>query len=80
MRAEWGNDKLPVLCVIHSSAAVECVKEMIATIPYTTMVYIPGDTYDFKTDYGASYHPNRYGQAKMSKYVIEGLAELTGWK
>ena len=80
MRAEWGNDKLPVLCVIHSSAAVECVKEMIATIPYTTMVYIPGDIYDFKTDYGASYHPNRSGQTKMSKYVIEGLAELTGWK
>ena len=56
------------------------MKEMIATIPYTTMVYIPGDIYDFKTDYGASYHPNRSGQTKMSKYVIEGLAELTGWK
>ena len=80
MRAEWGNDKLPVLCVIHSSAAVECVKEMITTIPYTTMVYIPGDIYDSKTDYGASYHPTRYGQAKMAKPIIEQLALLTGWE
>lgn len=80
MRAEWGNDKLPVLCVVHSSAAVAFVKEMIATIPNTAMVYIPGDIYDFKTDYGASYHPNRYGQAKMAKPIIEQLALLTGWE
>lgn len=80
LRAEWGNDQLPVLCVIHSASAVEWIEEMVATIPNTAMVHVPSNIYDSKTDYGASYHPNRSGQTKMSKYVIEGLAKLTGWK
>jgi hypothetical protein len=44
------------------------------------MVHIPSSIYDSKTDYGASYHPNRSGQTKMSKPIIEHLAKLTGWK
>ncbi len=80
LRTEWDNDQLPILCVIHSASAVEWIEEMVTTIPHTAMVYIPSNIYDSKTDYGASYHPNRSGQTKMSKYVIEGLAELTGWK
>lgn len=80
LRTEWGNDQLPILCVIHSSSAVECVKELVATMPNTAMVQIPSGIYDYKTDYGASYHPNRSGQTKMSKYVIDGLSKLTGWK
>ncbi|MBR4148959.1 MAG: hypothetical protein IKT94_02350 [Rikenellaceae bacterium] len=80
LRAEWGNDKLPILCVLHSGTAADYVQDMIDTMPYTEIVRIPSTIYDYKTDYGASYHPNRSGQTKMSKYVIEGLAELTGWK
>jgi hypothetical protein len=49
-------------------------------MPHTAMVHIPSSIYDSKTDYGASYHPNRSGQTKMSKPIIEHLAKLTGWK
>lgn len=36
--------------------------------------------YNRTTDLGASEHPNRYGQEKMAKVVIEKFAELTGWE
>jgi len=80
LRAAWANEQLPVLCVVHSPHAVECVKEMVATIPNTAMADISCDVYNDTTDLGASEHPNRYGQEKMAKIVIEKFAELTGWE
>lgn len=79
LRAEW-NAELPVLCVVHSPHAVECVKEMVATIPNAAMADISCDVYNKTTDLGASEHPNRYGQEKMAKIVIEQFASLTGWE
>lgn len=79
LRAKW-NAELPVLCVVHSPHAVECVKEMVATIPNAAMADISCDVYNKTTDLGASEHPNRYGQEKMAKIVIEQFASLTGWE
>ncbi len=78
IRAAWGAD-LPVLCVVHSPYAVECVKEMVATMDKTAMADISSGVYNRTTDLGASEHPNRHGQAKMAAVVIEKFAELTGW-
>ena len=80
LRTEWDNEQLPILCVVHSTTAAGWIEEMVATMPHTAMVHIPSSIYDSKTDYGASYHPNRSGQTKMSKPIIEHLAKLTGWK
>lgn len=79
LRAEWRME-LPVLCVVHSPYAVECVREMVATIPNAAMADISCDVYNKTTDLGASEHPNRYGQEKMARIVIEEFARLTGWE
>lgn len=79
LRAEW-QAELPVLCVVHSPYAVECVKEMVATIPNAAMADISCNVYNNTTDLGASEHPNRYGQEKMARIVIEEFARLTGWE
>ena len=79
LREKW-DAELPVLCVVHSPYAVECVKEMVASIPNTAMADISKDVYNDTTDLGASGHPNRYGQEKMARIVIEQFAALTGWE
>ena len=79
LRESWGNDCLPVLCVVHSPAAVACVSEMVKEIPHTAMADISWGVYNRTTDLGASEHPNRYGQEKMAAVVIEALTTLTGW-
>ena len=78
LREAWGAE-IPVLCVVHASQAVECVAEMVKTIPATAMADISWGVYNRTTDLGASEHPNRYGQEKMAKVVIEKFSELTGW-
>ena len=78
LREAWGAE-IPVLCVVHASQAVECVAEMVKTIPVTAMADISWGVYNRTTDLGASEHPNRYGQEKMAKVVIEKFSELTGW-
>lgn len=79
LRAKWGAE-LPVLCVVHSPAAVECVKAMVAEIPNAAMADISNNVYNRTTDLGASEHPNRHGQKKMARIVIEEFAKLTGWQ
>ena len=79
LREEW-QAELPVLCVVHSPYAVECVKEMVATIPNAAMADISHDVYNNTTDLGASEHPNRFGQEKMARIVITEFARLTGWE
>jgi lysophospholipase L1-like esterase len=79
LREAWGAE-IPVLCVVHASQAVECVAEMVKTIPATAMADISWGVYNRTTDLGASEHPNRYGQEKMAKVVIEKFAELTSWE
>lgn len=78
LRQAWGK-QLPVLCVVHSPHAVECVREMVATIENCAMADISNDVYNRTTDLGASEHPNKFGQAKMAKIVIAEFAKLTGW-
>lgn len=78
IRAKW-NAELPVLCVVHSPYAVDCVKAMVATIDKTAMADISWGVYNRTTDLGASEHPNRFGQQKMAAIVIEAFSELTGW-
>lgn len=80
LREKWQNDALPVLCVVHAPEAVRCVEAMVAEIPHTAMADISSGVYNRTTDLGASEHPNRYGQEKMAKIVIERFAELTGWE
>lgn len=79
IRQAWGKE-LPVLCVVHSPYAVECVRDMVATIDNCAMADISKDVYNRTTDLGASEHPNKHGQAKMAKIVIAELAKLTGWE
>lgn len=79
LRERWGAE-LPVLCVVHSPSAVECVKAMVAEVPNAAMADISCDVYNRTTDLGASEHPNRYGQEKMARIVIEAFATLTGWQ
>lgn len=79
LREAWGAE-LPILCVVHSPAAVAGVKAMTQTIPQTAMADISWGVYNRTTDLGASEHPNRYGQEKMAKVVIEAFAQLTGWE
>ena len=69
-----------MLCVVHSPSAVECVKVMVSEIPNAAMADISHDVYNRTTDLGASEHPNRYGQEKMARIVIEEFAKLTGWQ
>ncbi len=78
LRTQWGEE-LPVLCVVHSPHAVKCVAEMVAELPKSAMADISCDVYNRTTDLGASEHPNRYGQEKMARIVIEKFGELTGW-
>lgn len=78
LRKAWGEE-LPVLCVVHSPYAVECVNEMVQTMPRTAMADISWGVYNRTTDLGASEHPNRYGQEKMAKIVIEEFSKLVGW-
>ncbi|MBQ1952748.1 MAG: GDSL family lipase, partial [Alistipes sp.] len=78
LREAWGQE-LPVLCVVHSPSAVKCVEKMVEELPKTAMADISWGVYNRTTDLGASEHPNRYGQEKMAKVVIERFAELTGW-
>ena len=79
LRAAWGEE-LPVLCVVHSPHAVQCVKEMVGELPHAAMADISSGVYNRTTDLGASEHPNRYGQEKMARIVIEAFAALTGWE
>ena len=79
LRQAWGK-QLPVLCVVHSPHAVECVREMVATIDNCAMADISNDVYNRTTDLGASEHPNKFGQAKMAKIVIAEFAALTSWQ
>jgi lysophospholipase L1-like esterase len=79
LRQAWGK-QLPVLCVVHSPHAVECVREMVATIDNCAMADISNDVYNRTTDLGASEHPNKFGQAKMAKIVIAEFAKLTDWQ
>lgn len=79
LREAWGK-QLPVLCVVHSPHAVECVAEMVTTIENCEMADISKDVYNRTTDLGASEHPNKFGQAKMAAIVIDRLAALTGWQ
>ncbi len=79
LRTAWGAE-LPVLCVVHSPHAVKCVAKMVEELPKTAMADISWGVYNRTTDLGASEHPNRYGQEKMAKVVIEKFAELTGWE
>jgi lysophospholipase L1-like esterase len=79
LRQAWGK-QLPVLCVVHSPHAVECVREMVATINNCAMADISNDVYNRTTDLGASEHPNKFGQAKMAKIVIAEFAKLTDWQ
>ena len=79
LRHAWGK-QLPVLCVVHSPHAVECVREMVATIENCAMADISNDVYNRTTDLGASEHPNKFGQAKMAKIVIAEFAKLTDWQ
>lgn len=78
IRGAWGK-QLPVLCVVHSPRAVECVREMVSTLEGVAMADISHDVYNRTTDLGASEHPNKSGQAKMAAVVIEAFAALTGW-
>ena len=79
LRTAWGEE-LPVLCVVHSPHAVKCVAKMVEEIPHTAMADISCNVYNRTTDLGASEHPNRYGQEKMARIVIEQFAALTGWE
>lgn len=79
LREAWGQE-LPVLCVVHSPFAVKCVEKMVEELPKTAMADISWGVYNRTTDLGASEHPNRYGQEKMAKVVIEKFAELTSWE
>lgn len=79
LRTAW-DEELPVLCVVHSPHAVNCVKKMVEEIPHTAMADISWGVYNRTTDLGASEHPNRYGQEKMAQIVIEQFARLTGWE
>ncbi len=79
LRQAWGK-QLPVLCVVHSPHAVECVRDMVATIDNCAMADISNNVYNRTTDLGASEHPNKFGQAKMAKIVIAEFAALTGWQ
>ena len=79
LRQAWGK-QLPVLCVVHSPHAVECVREMVATIENCATADISNDVYNRTTDLGASEHPNKFGQAKMAKIVIAEFAKLTDWQ
>lgn len=79
LREAWGKE-LPVLCVVHSPYAVKCVEKMVEELPKTAMADISWGVYNRTTDLGASEHPNRYGQEKMAKVVIEKFAELTSWE
>jgi hypothetical protein len=53
---------------------------MVSEIPNAAMADISHDVYNRTTDLGASEHPNRYGQEKMARIVIEEFAKLTGWQ
>lgn len=79
LREAWGAE-LPVLCVVHAPAAVDCVKKMMEELPNTAMADISWGVYNRTTDLGASEHPNRYGQQKMAQVVIEEFSRLTGWE
>lgn len=79
LREAWGEE-LPVLCVVHSPHAVECVAQMVAEIEKCEMADISHNVYNRTTDLGASEHPNRHGQAKMAAIVIDRFAQLTGWE
>jgi len=79
IRNAWGK-QLPILCVVHSPYAVDCVREMVITIENCAMADISNNVYNRTTDLGASEHPNRHGQAKMAAIVIEEFAKLTGWQ
>lgn len=79
LREAWG-EVMPVLCVVHSPHAVECVSEMVRDIEMCSMADISDNVYNRTTDLGASEHPNRYGQAKMATIVIDEFARLTGWE
>ena len=65
---------------MHSPYAVKCVEKMVEELPKTAMADISWGVYNRTTDLGASEHPNRYGQEKMAKVVIEKFAELTSWE
>ncbi len=78
LRAAWGEE-LPVLCVVHSPHAVGCVSKMVTEMPRCAMADISWGVYNRTTDLGASEHPNRFGQQKMARIVIEKFSELTGW-
>lgn len=79
LRASWGEE-LPVLCVVHAPLAVEHMKRVVELMPRCAMADISWGVYNRTTDLGASEHPNRFGQEKMAKIVIEEFAKLTGWR
>lgn len=78
LRERWGAE-LPVLCVVHSPHAVEAVEAMVASLEGVAMADISANVYNDTTDLGASEHPNRHGQKKMAKIVIDAFGELTDW-
>lgn len=78
LREAWGEE-LPVLCAVHAPEALTPVRELCEELNRVALADVSWGVYNRTTDLGASEHPNRYGQEKMAKIVIEKFAELTGW-